>query len=163
RVERFNHPRRRSAPPRSRGGTMFPRGPPLPSRRASRADPDGEPPGSPGPLPRRGTSASRLRLLDDADRGRQLARLRHRELDPRDLDQVDPDEHYPADSSQSGSPAIESITLSGFTVASSSTSSRNLPVRTSTVRRPNAAAPATSTSTSSPTIQVCSGSYSSAS
>src|SRR5436190_3317217 len=93
-----------------------------------------------------------------AETGVALERLR----DPLDLDQVDANLHLRS-SSQSGSAAIESITPSGLTVASSRTSSRNFPVRTSTLRSPNAVAPPTSASTSSPTIQVCSGSYSSAS
>src|SRR4029079_11226150 len=87
--------------------------------------------------------------------------------DPRDLDQVDADSHRPklyvAVSIQPGSAAIEVMIPSGWTRATSTVSGRNLPVRTSTVFRPQACAPAMSASMSSPTIQVSSASESSAS
>src|ERR671930_997702 len=82
--------------------------------------------------------------------------------DPRDLDQVEPDPH-PFCSIQAGSWATEDTIPSGMTLPRSTVSGRNLPVRTSTVRRPKRCAPAMSDSMSSPTIQVSAGSASSAS
>src|SRR5205085_5947614 len=82
--------------------------------------------------------------------------------DPRDLDQVEADPHAFC-SSQAGSWATEDTIPSGMTLPRSTASGRNLPVRTSTVRRPNRCAPAMSASMSSPTIHVITGSASRAS
>src|SRR5262249_56363192 len=82
--------------------------------------------------------------------------------DAGDLDQVDADRHK-APSSQSGRYAIELTTASGTIVERSRSSGRNFPVRTRTVRSPYRCAPTMSESRSSPTIQVSSGSASSAS
>src|SRR5439155_21765771 len=86
-----------------------------------------------------------------------------RAADARDLDQIRADANHRCASSHSGSWLIEETIPSGCDRARSTVSGRNLPVRTSTVRRPVPCAPAMSVSTSSPTIQVMCGSASSAS
>src|SRR5215211_5440529 len=83
--------------------------------------------------------------------------------DPCDLDQVDADVHCDSSRSiQSGRCARELTIPSGVSPKRSTASGRNFPVRTSTVRSPQALAPARSDSTSSPTIHVMPGSASSA-
>src|SRR4029453_10528119 len=83
--------------------------------------------------------------------------------DALDLDHVGAYSRHSDSSSQKGRSATDESTTSGATADRSSSSGRNLPVRTSAVRRPKRCAPRTSDSRSSPTIQVSSGAASRAS
>src|SRR5579862_122378 len=89
---------------------------------------------------------------------------RERAADAFDLDEIGADARaHPCSSSQAGSCEIEETIPSGRTRDRSTASGRNFPVRTSTVRRLSAWAPAMSLSRSSPTIHASSGSVSSSS
>src|SRR5262249_47563800 len=110
-----------------------------------------------GIRPRVAVRTLRLREAALAEAGIPLERATH----ALDLDQVDADVH-PCSSSQSGSCAMDEMMPSGRTAVASTASGRNFPVRTRIVRIPCACPPAMSDSMSSPTIQVSSGSASSA-